>query len=86
MFPSVAGAAYTDDASSAGDRDYRWIWLISQPGFGIQIHRPAAGSTEPTVSFQNMKSKTWVDTFLYTDPDTKEKYYVVKPTNATGNV
>ena len=85
MFPSMAGAA-NDDTSSTEKKEYRWIWLISQPGFSIQIHRPAAGSTEPTVSFQNMKSKTWVDTFLYTDPNTKEKYYVVKPTNATGNV
>ena len=83
MFPAVAGAA-DDTESDTTKKEYRYIWLVSQPGFGIRITSPAAGKKEATVKFQNMSpDHAWVDTFLYTDKDTGEEYYVVKPVESS---
>ena len=83
MFPAVAGA--TDDTESdTTKKECRYIWLLSQPGFAIRITSPAAGQKDATVKFQNMGSaKSWVDTFVYTDKNTGEEYYVVKPVESS---
>ena len=83
MFPAVAGA--TDDTESdTTKKEYRYIWLLSQPGFALRITSPAAGQKDATVKFQNMGSaKSWVDTFVYTDKNTGEEYYVVKPVESS---
>lgn len=56
MFPVAGAASSTDNSSSdSGGKSYRYIWLVSQPGFGIRIEQPTSGNTG--VYFMNMQEE-----------------------------
>lgn len=85
MFPSALAA---EDAGTTENKAYRYIWLISQPGFSVRIEKPSAGHTG--VYFKNMTTKedggeqsNWLDTFLYTDPKDGQQYYVLTPVESS---
>ncbi|RGC57821.1 hypothetical protein DXA92_12940 [Agathobaculum butyriciproducens] len=86
MFPSAA-AGEADNASTT-DKQFRYIWLISQPGIAVRIEAPSAGNTG--VYFKNMNEKKeppeWLPTKLYTDPTDGEQYYVLIPDESTAGV
>ena len=79
MFPSALAA---EDTDATENKAYRYIWLISQPGFSVRIENPSSGNTG--VYFKNMTTKedggerdVWLKTKLYPDPTDGELYYVL---------
>ncbi len=42
MFPSALAA---EDTDATENKAYRYIWLISQPGFSVRIENPSSGNT-----------------------------------------
>ena len=83
MFPAVAGAA--DDTESDTTKKGISLYLAGiATGLWYSYYQPSCREKKATVKFQNMSpDHAWVDTFLYTDKDTGEEYYVVKPVESS---
>lgn len=84
LFSMAPPAFAADDveATAEGDSEYRYIWLISQPGFGIRITR--GPNDQPHVQVSDMElaqypltGTPWMDCKLITSPTTGEQVYVL---------
>ena len=77
MFPAVAGAADEAEGSGSSDMDYRYIWLISQPGLQLKIMEK---NEKKVLYAKNMDANEWLP-MKQTQNDDGEWIYVVDPTS-----
>ena len=65
MFPTVGAVDETaDDSEATGDLAYRYVWLISQPGFQIKIMPNPNNGNKLTAFVSNMNEQDGVSEWL----------------------